>query len=90
MRLAEQLRLTKSNEVFGCPDCADGGSEWIELQSQSGASRKIVFEYHRYPAKTGKLGQQLASLRETMAKGIDATPAPNTLLQLAKPTQVER
>jgi hypothetical protein len=34
------------------------------------------------------LGQQLACLRETMAKAIDATPAPHRLLQLAKPAQV--
>lgn len=68
MRLAEQLQLTKPNEVIGCPDCAEGGSEWIELQSQSGAKRNIIFDYHRYPTKAGELGQQLASLRETMAE----------------------
>jgi hypothetical protein len=90
VRLAEQLQLTRAKEVIGCPDCADGGSEWIELQSQSGAIRKIIFEFHRYPAKAGELGQQLASLRETMAKAIAATPAPNKVLQLAKPAQLER
>ncbi len=90
VRLAEQLQLTRPKEVIGCPDCADGGSEWIELQSRSGAKRTIVFEFHRYPAKAGELGQQLASLRQTLAKEIAATPAPNKPLQPAKPAPVER
>lgn len=89
VRLAEQLQLTEPNEVIGCPDCADGGSEWIELQSQSGVKRKIVFEFHRYPTKAGPLGQQLASLRQTLAKVIAATPAPNKSLQPAKPAQID-
>ncbi|MCP9850385.1 hypothetical protein [Cyanobium sp. Morenito 9A2] len=68
VRLADNLQLTKPQVVIGCPDCDDGGSEWIELVRQSGAKRRIVFEYHRYPANAEALGPQLAALRETLAK----------------------
>ena len=29
---------------IGCPDCADGGSEWVEL-SDGKTSKKVTFEY---------------------------------------------
>ncbi|WP_341225190.1 hypothetical protein [uncultured Arcticibacterium sp.] len=32
------------NEVYGCPDCADGGAEWIEITDSSGV-HKVTFEY---------------------------------------------
>lgn len=32
------------NEVYGCPDCADGGAEWIEISDSLG-SHKVIFEY---------------------------------------------
>ncbi|MBP7884673.1 hypothetical protein KAZ93_00525 [Patescibacteria group bacterium] len=28
------------NEVIGCPDCLDGGAEWIEI-----GDKKVTFEY---------------------------------------------
>ncbi len=32
------------DEVYGCPDCADGGAEWIEaIEKDSG--KKVTFEY---------------------------------------------
>ncbi|MCP9916307.1 hypothetical protein [Cyanobium sp. ATX 6F1] len=68
VRLADSLQLTKPQVVIGCPDCDDGGSEWIELVRQSGAKRRIVFQYHRYPAQAEALGPQLAALRESLAK----------------------
>jgi hypothetical protein len=30
--------------VHGCPDCADGGAEWIEVQTTGGLVR-VTFEY---------------------------------------------
>jgi|APEBP8051073403_1049400.scaffolds.fasta_scaffold00009_216 hypothetical protein len=32
-------------EVYGCPDCADGGSEWIEVITDKDKSHKVTFEY---------------------------------------------
>lgn len=39
----------KLKDVIGCPDCADGGAEWIEINT--GTSRhKVVFEYGNEPS----------------------------------------
>ena len=32
-------------DIYGCPDCADGGSEWIEIITDKGKSKKVTFEY---------------------------------------------
>lgn len=32
------------NETYGCPDCADGGAEWIEIADGLG-KYKVTFEY---------------------------------------------
>lgn len=32
-------------EVIGCPDCADGGAEWIRI-SKGNESKKVTFEYN--------------------------------------------
>jgi hypothetical protein len=38
----------KLPEVIGCPDCADGGANWVEV-SKSGVSHKIKFEHGNPP-----------------------------------------
>ena len=41
----------KLDTIIGCPDCADGGAEWIEINS-NGKSHKVVFEYRNEPHET--------------------------------------
>ena len=36
-------------EIIGCPDCADGGAEWIEIIMANGEKHKVVFEYYNEP-----------------------------------------
>lgn len=36
--------LAKLDTVIGCPDCADGGGEWIEVETD-GKRRKVTFEH---------------------------------------------
>ena len=36
-------------ETIGCPDCADGGAEWIEIITTEG-SKKITYEYGKEPS----------------------------------------
>ncbi|MDQ1297447.1 MAG: hypothetical protein QG611_1429 [Bacteroidota bacterium] len=36
-------------QSIGCPDCADGGSEWIEIEVASGKKHKVTFEYMNEP-----------------------------------------
>ena len=42
--LARPSQLEGLKEVYGCPDCADGGAEWIEVES-GGTRRRVTFEY---------------------------------------------
>lgn len=46
--ISEKIDLDKFfalNDVYGCPDCADGGSEWIEIITGKDKSKKVTFEY---------------------------------------------
>ena len=46
--------------VIGCPDCADGGAEWLELILNNGEKHKVTFEYYKEPTE---LNQYLPILR---------------------------
>ncbi|MNJ85488.1 hypothetical protein D3C87_29630 [compost metagenome] len=46
-KLVDPLDLKKFNnmkESYGCPDCADGGSEYIEIKTMKGTKR-VTIEY---------------------------------------------
>ncbi len=47
-------------ETIGCPDCADGGAEWVQIIGP-GYSKKVMFEYGSTPAGLEAL---LSKLRE--------------------------
>lgn len=85
--LAQQATLSKEVEVIGCPDCDDGGAEWIEFEMTTGAKRRITFGYHDYPTKTLELGQNLAAIREDSRERIAPLLAPN---KSRKPTNPAR
>ena len=38
------------DEVIGCPDCADGGAEWIRIVTPD-LDKKVTFEYGNEPDK---------------------------------------
>ena len=40
--------FARLEEVIGCPDCADGGSEWIEIQAED-KKHRVTFEYGHEP-----------------------------------------
>lgn len=44
----------KMPEVIGCPDCADGGAEWIEIIKDD-SKHKITFEFGKSPKEIEKL-----------------------------------
>jgi len=46
--LLEDAKFNNLPERIGCPDCADGGAEWIEIKGNE-KSRKVVFEYNNAP-----------------------------------------
>ena len=46
-RLMDSVDFEKFNslqDVIGCPDCADGGAEWIEINNGK-STKKVTFEY---------------------------------------------
>ncbi|WP_449439265.1 hypothetical protein [Pedobacter steynii] len=50
-KLADSIDLSVFNqlkEVYGCPDCADGGAEWVEIE-YGDKKHKVTFEYGREP-----------------------------------------
>lgn len=49
--LTAQVNFDEFNQldsVIGCPDCADGGAEWIEIR-HNGHVHKVIFEYMNEP-----------------------------------------
>ncbi|WP_435355351.1 hypothetical protein [Emticicia sp. SJ17W-69] len=52
----------KLPEVIGCPDCADGGAEWIEIIKDD-SKHKVTFEFGTSPKEIEKLVQLLREKR---------------------------
>ena len=52
------------DSIIGCPDCADGGAEWIEIKSKENIY-KVIFEYHNEP---GELEDYIEDLRTYLNK----------------------
>lgn len=42
------IEFKNLDEIIGCPDCADGGAEWVEITTDKW-SHKITFEYYNEP-----------------------------------------
>lgn len=58
--LADSGALAGLQEVYGCPDCADGGAEWVEVQ-HDGQTRRVTFEHG---ATVPGIERLIARLRE--------------------------
>ena len=56
-------------DVIGCPDCADGGAEWIEVVLD-GQSKKITFEYGDSLASIQDLVDELRAQRDQFETGL--------------------
>lgn len=46
--------FTKLDSTIGCPDCADGGAEWIEIQ-KGDSIYKVTFEYGNAPLQLAEI-----------------------------------
>lgn len=55
------------SERIGCPDCADGGAEYIELVTNKGTKR-VTFEYGSDVPEIRTFLAQLRTLRQTVEK----------------------
>jgi hypothetical protein len=61
--LIDSDKVAKLPETIGCPDCADGGAEWVSL-TVKGKTHKIVFEYGKAPAELAAVVVKLRALKE--------------------------
>ena len=53
------------DSVIGCPDCADGGAEWITIKSGN-MTKKVTFEYNKVPEKFKAAVAQIRKLEAGM------------------------
>lgn len=46
------------DETIGCPDCADGGAEWVEITTPAG-SKKVTYEFRKEPKEVASIIDEL-------------------------------
>ncbi len=62
--LAEALAASSvATDTLGCPDCADGGAEYVELDGQ-----RVTFEYRGDAGGATPLAEALRAIRETFPR----------------------
>ncbi len=64
LSLIDMNALSKYDDIIGCPDCADGGGEWIE-KKQDNQTKKITFEYNATLESINDLIEQLRDIFKT-------------------------
>lgn len=60
----DEVQVDRLSETYGCPDCADGGAEWVEIEGSEG-TRRVTFEYGDSPTEIAGLVSGLRALRAT-------------------------
>lgn len=55
--------FSKLDDRIGCPDCNDGGAEWIEI-GMGGKLKKVTFEYSASIAEINNLLEPIRKLRD--------------------------
>ena len=53
------------SETIGCPDCADGGAEWLEIEMTGGEKHRVTFEYQNEPSLLADYVSELRSMMES-------------------------
>ena len=67
VELIDMSALLAYEDRIGCPDCADGGAEWIQIQTTD-TLKKVLFEYGDSLAAIQPLLDKMRSLREQYDK----------------------
>lgn len=60
--------LLALGDRLGCPDCADGGSEWLAFRMVDGRYHKVVFEFGTIPQSQGLLLAQIRAWYEKQSR----------------------
>jgi hypothetical protein len=61
--LVDPTVLASVAGVHGCPDCADGGAEWIELKTAQSTAR-VTFQFGQPPQPIAQLQAEIRAVRE--------------------------
>ena len=61
--LANVGDLSRVEGVHGCPDCADGGAEWVEIRT-TGRNVRATYEFRSNLEPIAELQEQLRAIRE--------------------------
>jgi hypothetical protein len=61
--LAQPSKLTQVEGTHGCPDCADGGAEWVELRTNDRTIRAF-YEANKDLAPIATLQAELRAIRQ--------------------------
>jgi hypothetical protein len=61
--LTDPAVLSSLEGVHGCPDCADGGGEWVQIRSGADSTR-VTFEYGKTLDPIAALQTELRALRQ--------------------------
>ncbi len=67
IQIIDNEQFMKLDSVYGCPDCADGGSEWIGIQDGE-KKHKVTFEYGKSVKGIEKLVTLLREKRLQMSE----------------------
>lgn len=62
LKTVDLNKFSRLPERIGCPDCADGGAEWIEIVSKQGKKR-VTFEFNKDVPEIQSLVNQIRKLR---------------------------
>ena len=61
--LLNASQISNLPEVIGCPDCADGGAEWISVTAD-GKTYKITYDYGKAPKELEAAVARLKVLKD--------------------------
>jgi hypothetical protein len=67
LEAAASIDFASLPETIGCPDCADGGAEYIEIK-QNSATKRITFEFSQHVPELGNLLTQLRNMKLRILK----------------------
>jgi hypothetical protein len=63
----ENSAFQKLENQIDCPDCADGGAEWIEITTSENIKR-VTFEYNKNVPEISNLITKIREMRESLNK----------------------
>ena len=76
LQLAEASEIESYKEVIGCPDCADGGAEWVAI-TRGEKVYKVTFDFGRPPESMAEMVDIMRGWMDSLPT--DPTPVPTPL-----------